>query len=312
MSGGNLDLFLILPLASWAVLGFLTGWAAWRSARPRWLLRLSALFLGLWGLLMTTLVVWVLFGGGERAAWALLAAPQEVLEPSALHLWLLGMVGTFLVFAVAFTLNQLVARGFLYLLEPETLPWPPRLPVVDGVWLFRFPSDALDAFSFTLLDMERSGRIPRPRRRDVVLVSDAVLRTFSPEEVEAVIAHELGHVLALDGRYLTYVRTLSSLIRADPFLAWFARTLTRREEMAADDEAVRVTGNPLALARALFKSSTMLGKEGEEGPASRTSLLRPVPSYGLLGARAGGPADVQQRIQRLLGRVDENPPAGSP
>ncbi|MCI4355075.1 MAG: M48 family metalloprotease, partial [Thermoplasmata archaeon] len=50
-------------------------------------------------------------------------------------------------------------------------------------------------------------------------------------------------------------RTLARLMRWDPVLAHLASTLTRREEYRADEEAARLTGRPLALARALYKVS---------------------------------------------------------
>jgi Zn-dependent protease with chaperone function len=119
-----------------------------------------------------------------------------------------------------------------------------------------------------------------PRRREVIVLSTRLLAALAPEEVEAVVAHELGHVRDLDSRYLTFLRTLARLLRWDPVLATVADRLTRREEFAADLSAVALTRRPDALARALEKLLRMGGVRGSGrlvsglfGPGSRPGHL---------------------------------------
>jgi len=120
------------------------------------------------------------------------------------------------------------------------------------------------------------------------MVSDRLLEQLEPREWEAVLAHEIGHLRELDGRYLTFFRTLSRLMRWDPILAYFAESLTRREEYRADLDAVELTGRPRALARALFKASALSGPSGSTLP-------------GLLGVGgARGRRQAMERIRRLI------------
>jgi Zn-dependent protease with chaperone function len=265
---------LYIPVVVWAATGLGLLYAFRRSAPPV-VLRLAATFLALWALLATTTLVWVLTQGGWSAIVTLVQHPLVLFRPSAAILWVEGAVGAFLVFTVAFLLNQLVGRGFLHLLRPADRPWPARLPAPrDRTSFLVFPSERPEAFSFTLLEF--GGRFAL-HRREVILMSEGLERRLTPDEVEAVVAHELGHIRGLDSRYLTFLRTLSRMMRWDPMLAYLAYTLTRREEFRADAEAARLTRRPLALARALYKAmsgtappfplgaDTFLGGSGERG-----------------------------------------------
>jgi hypothetical protein len=186
------------------------------------------------------------------------------------------------VFLVAFVLSQTVGRGFLRLFPSEEIPWPSSLPAPRSATSLRvFHSSTDGAFAFTLL--ERGG--PHGLRpRDVIMVSEGLLEQLEPREWEAVLAHELGHLQELDGRYLTFFRTLSRLMRWDPILAFFAESLTRREEFRADLDAVELTRRPRALARALYKAAALSPSFGGSLP-------------GLLGV--GGRRGRRQAVERI-------------
>lgn len=282
---------LYLPVVVWVAtaLGLLL---ALRRSAPPVILRLAATFLALWALLATTTLIFVLSNGGWTAILSLLQSPDRLFQARWGLLWAEGAVGAFVVFFVAFSLNQLVGRGLLAHLRPRDVPWPGRLPrPSERTTLGAFRSEAPEAFSFTLLESGGPGRW-RPRRREVILLSQGLLDRLSEEEREAAVAHELGHIGGLDGRYLTFFRTLARLMRWDPVLALVAHTLTRSEEYRADDAAVRLTGRPLALARALYKVSTAAGN----------------PSTGRVGFLGGSSdrdrSETVRRIQRLLALAD--------
>ncbi len=274
-----------LPVLAWVAIGTVLLVAFRRSASPT-VFRLAAVFLASWALLATTVLLWVLTNGGEPAALELARAPLTLFETRFLVFWLLGAVGAFTVFLTAFLLSQAVGRGFLRLLKTRELPWPGGLgrPAASTT-LLACPSRTAEACTFTLLEL--TGR-PRPRRRDVILVSDGLLARLTPEETEAVVAHELGHIRELDGRYLTFFRTLSRMMRWDPVLAYLADSLTRREEYRADLDAVELTGRPRALARALFKASLL-------APARGAASARRVGTPGRRGRRG-----TLRRIRRLV------------
>jgi len=276
---------LFIPVAAWAGVGIALA-AAFRRSGSAAVFRLSAVFLGFWALLATTTLVYVLANGGWHAVVLLARAPLLLFDLRFLDLWIYGAVGAFTVFLTAFVISQLVARGFLALLRPTPVAWPARLPrPPTPTALYVFPSPAPDAFTFTLL--ERGGRRGL-QRKDVIMVSEGLLGLLAPDERVAVIAHELGHLRELDGRYLAFFRTLSRLMRWDPVLALVADSLTRREEFRADLDAVEVTRRPRALARALYK-------------VSRSAPARAGGRPGLLGVGgARGRLHAIERIRRLV------------
>jgi Zn-dependent protease with chaperone function len=260
--------------------------------------RLAAMGTAVWAVVATTALVWVIAQGGLVAAYALARRPDALLEPPATVDWIVGSVGAFAIFLAAFAVCQGVGRGLLRVLRPVPLAWPTGLsPPPTPCRLLRYPSARPDAFTFTLFAPMRTGAA---RREEVILISDGLVGLLSADELEAVIAHELGHVRELDGRYLTFFRTFAQLVRWDPILALLARAFTRREELRADDDSVEMTHRPRALARALFK-------------ASRSAPSHPGALAGLLGpAGSRGRQQVAERIQRLIalaesGRFPEEP-----
>ena len=277
--------FVYLPLALWAALGLSLVFTFRRSGSST-VFRLTALFLGVWALFATTALAWVLANGGGGAVIRLARSPTLLFEPTSFVVWVAGALGAFGVFLTAFLLSQTVGRGFLRLFPSHELPWPSGVPVPSTATSLRaFRSDTGGAFAFTLL--ERGG--PRGlRRRDVILVSDRLLAELDPEEWEAVLAHEFGHLRELDGRYLTFFRTLSRLMRWDPILAYFAESLTSREEYRADLDAVELTRKPRAMARALYKAAFL-----------SPSTLGAVPGLLGVGGRRGR-RQAMERIRRLV------------
>jgi Zn-dependent protease with chaperone function len=279
---------LYLPVVVWIATG-VGLLVAYRKSTPRLLLRLAAGFLALWAVLATTVLVWVLLNGGAGAVLVLLHSPLLLFQGRWAFVWLTGAVGALAVLTVAFALNQLVGHGLLRVLPTSVVEWPADLPSPERpTSLLEFDSSAPDAFSFTLLEpglRDRRG----PYRRDVILVSRALRTVLAPEEYDAVVAHELGHIRGLDSRYLTFLRTFAHMMRWDPLLAYLSRSLTTREEYRADIDAARMTHRPLALARALYKALSM----PELPPA------RPFPGLLRLSGRHGR-TEAYERIRRLV------------
>src|SRR3954451_18929770 len=119
--------------------------------------------------------------------------------------------------------------------------------------------------------------VGRARGGATLCVTDAMLRTLEPTELEAVIAHELAHIQNRDALVMTiasFISLVAGLIaRFMPNIGHFAvrivalvagliawalsivllRSLSRYRELAADRSAVLITGRPSALASALLK-----------------------------------------------------------
>ncbi len=274
---------LYVPVAAWLALavGLMV---AFRRSTPPVVLRLAVGFLAVWALIATTAAAWVLTHGGWSAVVALLQSPGRMFAPGGWPMWIVGGVGAFGVFAVAFGLNQIVGRGFLRLLGPRPLPWPRSLPRPDvSTTLMLFDSPAPEAFSFALVRRRRLAPPGPPTR--YILLSTGLRARLAPDEMEAAVAHELGHLRGLDGRYLTFLRTLARMMRWDPIIGYLTSCLTRREEFRADAEAARAHRaanglGPRAL-QSLLRAPRDPRSVGNAGVPGRPWTTRPI--------RHGGP-----------------------
>ena len=119
--------------------------------------------------------------------------------------------------------------------------------------------------------------------RPVILLPASALTGLSPEQLEAILAHELAHIR----RYDYLVNVLQTVVEIlgfyHPAVWWVSRRIRIERENCCDDMAVRVCGDSVRYARAL----TCL----EEIRHSQAELAM---------AATGG--SLLDRIARLLGR----------
>lgn len=123
-----------------------------------------------------------------------------------------------------------------------------------------------------------TGRDPE---HSAVAATTGLLNSLSHEEIEAVMAHELGHVKNRDTLIMTMVATIAGAISMlanfgmffrgrnagiaglmavliAPFAAMIVQmAISRTREFGADASAAEISGKPLALASALAKISGM-------------------------------------------------------
>ena len=122
-----------------------------------------------------------------------------------------------------------------------------------------------------------------------VLLSHAALAALDREELDATVAHELGHLRRHHRSLRLLGATLACLGRCVPGTTTAARRFAFSVERDADEYAVKTTGAPLALASAICKSAA-------SGP----------PLRGALGV---GGAETAARVEHLLagGRLGRSP-----
>jgi Zn-dependent protease with chaperone function len=89
-----------------------------------------------------------------------------------------------------------------------------------------------------------------------VVVSEAALRAMDDEELEASLAHELGHIHRRHRPLLLLASVFGALGRALPGTRAAERELVFHLERDADEYAVAATSDPLALASAICKAAT--------------------------------------------------------
>lgn len=90
-------------------------------------------------------------------------------------------------------------------------------------------------------------------RHPTIIISQGMLRQFSQAELEAVLTHELAHVVRRDNLWNWLIALLRDTLFFFPtsHLAW--RQIVIFQEKACDDLTIRWTGRPLDLARSLVK-----------------------------------------------------------
>ena len=184
------------------------------------------------------------------------------------------------------------------------------------------PTESPNAFA--------TGRNPR---HAAVCVTAGLLNVLESDEIEGVIAHELGHVQHRDTLIMTVAATLAGALsmltrfgmigggyrssdgrrRGNPLLSLLAvivaplaasliqMAISRSREFLADEAAARFSGKPLALASALRKISNWSQRVPMEFGSPATAhlfILNPFSAHGLASLFSTHPP-TEERIARL-------------
>ncbi len=119
--------------------------------------------------------------------------------------------------------------------------------------------------------------------RPVVLVPVGALAGFPPEQMEALLLHELAHIRRSDYLVNLLQGVVEALLFYHPAVWWISGHIRAERELACDDVTLLLTGDAVSYARALA-----------ELESARTSRLRV--------AMAASGASLAYRIARLLGQ----------
>ena len=171
-----------------------------------------------------------------------------------------------------------------------------------------------------------------------VAATTGLLQRLSPTEVEAVMAHELGHVRNRDTLVMTMVATIAGAISmianfglffggsdnrnpvaaiAAMFMAPFAAmivqmAISRTREYGADRAGAEISGNPRALASALAKIAMPAAQRPTEAtmrnPAAAQLYIVPTAVRSLFSTHP----DTRERIARLEAMAGTVAPARAP
>jgi beta-lactamase regulating signal transducer with metallopeptidase domain len=93
--------------------------------------------------------------------------------------------------------------------------------------------------------------------KPVVLVPAAVFTGLDPEQVQALLAHELAHIRRHDYLVNLLQTVVETLFFYHPAVWWVSRVIREERENCCDDIAVEVSGNALVYARALAELEQM-------------------------------------------------------
>ncbi|MET0645058.1 MAG: M56 family metallopeptidase, partial [Pyrinomonadaceae bacterium] len=120
--------------------------------------------------------------------------------------------------------------------------------------------------------------------RPMILIPAGALVGLTPQQLEAVLAHELAHVRRYDYAVNLLQTAVETLLFYHPAAWWLSGRVRAEREHACDDAAVEATGDALSYARALAALEQLRGAQ--------------TPPAALALAANGG--SLMQRIQRLV------------
>lgn len=128
--------------------------------------------------------------------------------------------------------------------------------------------------------------------KPVILFPMASLISLTPEQLEAMLAHELAHIQRHDYLVNAIQVATETLLFYHPAVWWVSKQLRREREHCCDDIAVAVTGSPLVYAKALYLL------EEQRGVAPELTL-------------GGNGGQLTMRIKRLLSGKQPNTSSAS-
>lgn len=87
--------------------------------------------------------------------------------------------------------------------------------------------------------------------RPIVWMPVSILTKMTPDQIEALIAHELAHIRRLDWIWNGLQCVIEAILFYHPAIWWLNRRIRQERENACDDLAVAVCGDAIVLAEAL-------------------------------------------------------------
>lgn len=241
--------------------------------------------------------------------------------------------------ALAFLLLAAAINFVAYFFSDRIVLWSMRAKVVSPEEAPQLARIVADLAARDGMPMPKIAIIPSPQpnalatgrgpKRAVVAATEGILRMLDEDELRGVLAHEMSHVHHRDVLTMSIAATLAGAITfASRSLLWGAYggdrrgnplggllvavvapvaamlvqlAISRGREYEADAAGARLTGDPLALARALGKidAGAKTRPLGVGSPASaHLFIANPFPTGGLASLFRTHPP-TEQRVARL-------------
>lgn len=255
----HLGYTLAVTCLGWLLIAWYSRYQLREAPRARAILYSVAIFLPIHAEL-TSYLIYLLRPGPETAlgAWllgfhnrVLVSLPLDTfLEPVVILVAIVAVIVLLLISIVRFIVGNRQIRRLISFATPLTSthyrPFAQQLKTLADQHqqtmpaVFVLPLDLPLAFT--------SGMV-----QGKIYLADSLFLRLQPDEVMAVICHEWAHILRRDNLRNSLVRLGRDMLVFMPggYLLWEA--LVRSEDEACDLLAVKLTGEPLALARALVK-----------------------------------------------------------
>ncbi len=104
--------------------------------------------------------------------------------------------------------------------------------------------------------------------RPVILFPASVLSGFTPEQLEAVLAHELAHIRRYDCLVRIIQAAVETLLFYHPAVWWVSGRIRQESEHCCDELAVEVCGDRRSYARALARVAELGRRKPQVAPAA--------------------------------------------
>ena len=140
---------------------------------------------------------------------------------------------------------------------------------------------AITLLESTLVDVPTVIGFVKP----VILLPASALGGLTPQQLEAILAHELAHIRRHDYVVNLLQTLVETVLFYHPAVWWVSRRIRVERENCCDDLAVSLCGDPVAYAHALADLEAL--RSG------------PVPDHHIAMAATGG--SLLERVRRLLG-----------
>lgn len=125
--------------------------------------------------------------------------------------------------------------------------------------------------------------------KPAILLPVGLVNRLSPAEVEAILAHELAHIVRRDWLFNLLQAFIETLFYYHPAVWWMSQVIRNERENCCDDAALAATGNRLAFAKALVQVQ---------------ELAKPAPALAL-GINGSGRPLLLERIRRILNQPQQ-------
>jgi|GEM_PF-2465774 len=123
-------------------------------------------------------------------------------------------------------------------------------------------------------------------RGEEICLPEKALESMNEEQLEAMIAHELAHIVRQDYYWTILLLIIDILFFFQPLHRLVRKELHASSELLCDAWAARATGNAMALAACLVEVASW--------------IKQPTPSYALVAGMARKPSELSNRITQLL------------
>lgn len=157
---------------------------------------------------------------------------------------------------------------------------PLRYPRVDGL----LRRAALRRKTELHLTDEVGSPVAAGLGHPIILIPRAMVRHLTQHELEAVVVHELAHILRWDDWTKLLQKVIEAVFFFNPAIRWIGRQLELEREVACDDRVVAQTGEPTEYARCL----------------TRLTELATIPNASLIPGVLTGRKQIFRRFDQLL------------